>query len=57
MEKTATQIIAIMGTAMILSILLYYYVGGATYVRAFGVAVPQFVKGVENFQSSYPKAA
>jgi hypothetical protein len=52
--KIIGEILGIIGTAVVLSIGLYYYIGGTAYVKSFGVAVPQFVKGVENFQSAYP---
>lgn len=55
--KITGQIVGILGTAMVLSITLYYFSGGTAYINALGTAVPKFVKGVENFQGGYPAAA
>lgn len=54
--KTVGQVLAIIGSAIMLTIFLYYYMGGVAYIRAIGSSIGPFVSGVENLQRTYPTA-
>jgi hypothetical protein len=55
--KIVGQVLAIIGAAIVLTLILYYYAGGVAYVRAIATSVGPFVSGVENLQKGYPAAA
>ena len=54
--KIVGQVLAIIGSAILVTLFLYYYAGGVAYVRAIAGSVGPFVSGVENLQRGYPAA-
>ena len=52
--KTLEQVVTIIGTAILLSILLYYYYGGTAYIQAFTSGITDISGALMNFRSAYP---
>ena len=53
-SSIGSEVVTLIGAAVLISIAFYYYVGGTSYLTALTGGIASINKGLLNFQHSYP---
>ncbi len=53
-SSIGSEVVTLIGAAVLLSIAFYYYVGGTSYLTALTGGIATINEGLLNFQHSYP---